>query len=91
MSLPWKNESNDLSSNYDVAKRRFDHVPLYDQYRKVIQDIVEDVKNVETDNSLYYLPHRAVINEECLPTKLRVVFDASSHATGCSSLNEALI
>ncbi len=48
MSLPRKNENNNLSSNYDVAKRRFDQlikkfqndVPLFDQHREVIQDYV---------------------------------------------------
>ena len=37
--LPWKNEDHDLPSNYNVAKRRFDHlvkkfqnnVPLYEK------------------------------------------------------------
>ena len=37
---------------------------------------MERVQNVVTDNPTYYLPHRAVINEERLTTKLRVVFDA---------------
>ena len=105
VSLPRKIENNDLHSNYDVAKKRFDqlikkfkmNVPLYDQYNEVIQDyvkqgIVERVKNDnQTDNRLYYLPHRAVIKEERLTTKLRVVFDASSHATGCLSLNDCLM
>ena len=31
------------------------------------------------------------IKEERLTTKLRVVFDASSHATGCLSLNDCLM
>ena len=87
--LPWKNEDHDLPSNYNVAKRRFDqlvkkfqsNVPLYEKYSDVIkeyvsQGIVERVQNVVTDNPTYYLPHRAVINEERLTTKLRVVFDA---------------
>ena len=52
---------------------------------------MERVQNVVTDNPTYYLPHRAVINEERLTTKLRVVFDASSHAEGCQSLNDCLM
>ena len=102
--LPWKNEDHYLPSNYNVAKRRFDqlvkkfqnNVPLYEKYSDVIkeyvsQGIVERVQNVVTDNPTYYLPHRAVINEERLTTKLRVVFDASSHAEGCQSLNDCLM
>lgn len=71
VSLPWKNENNDLHSNYDVTKKHSDqlikkfktNVPVYDQYSEVIQDyekqgIVECVKNDnQTDNRLYYLPH----------------------------------
>ena len=52
---------------------------------------MERVQNAVTDNPTYYLPHRAVINEERLTTKLRVVFDASSHAEGCQSLNDCLM
>ncbi|XP_049528969.1 uncharacterized protein LOC119462507 [Dermacentor silvarum] len=36
------------------------------------------------------MPHREVIREESLTTKLRVVFDASSHAQGFPSLNDCL-
>lgn len=83
VSLPLKNENNNLSSNYDVAKRCFDQLikkfqkdlPLFDRYREVIQDyinqgIAEHVENIDSDNPVYYLPHRAVIKEERLTTKL---------------------
>lgn len=40
------------------------------------------------DRATYYMPHREVIREESLTTKLRVVFDASSHAQGFPSLND---
>ncbi|XP_070390992.1 uncharacterized protein [Dermacentor albipictus] len=36
------------------------------------------------------MPHREVIREESLTTKLRVVFDASSHAQGFPSRNDCL-
>ncbi|XP_075551709.1 uncharacterized protein LOC142585071 [Dermacentor variabilis] len=36
------------------------------------------------------MPHREVIREESLTTKLPVVFDASSHAQGFTSLNDSL-
>lgn len=36
------------------------------------------------------MPHKEVIREQALTTKVRIVFDASSHAKGCNSLNECL-
>lgn len=50
---------------------------------------MEPVDNVVSDNPMYYLPHRTVITEERLTTKLKVVFDAS-HVFGCQSLNDCL-
>lgn len=39
---------------------------------------------------VYYMPHKEVIREQTLTTKVRVVFEASSKARGCKSLNECL-
>ncbi|XP_064488324.1 uncharacterized protein LOC135400416 [Ornithodoros turicata] len=39
---------------------------------------------------VYYLPHHAVIRREAVTTKVRVVFDASSHEPGSHSLNDIL-
>lgn len=36
----------------------------------------------------YYLPHHSVIRRDAVTTKLRVVFDASSHVSGQPSLND---
>ncbi|XP_038162876.1 uncharacterized protein LOC119797746 [Cyprinodon tularosa] len=40
---------------------------------------------------IYYLPHHAVLREDKVRTKLRVVFDASSHEDGSPSLNDCLL
>lgn len=77
VSLPWKNENNDLFSNYNVAKRHFEqrikkfqtNVPLYNQHSDIIleyvsQDTLEHVENTVTNNRKYHLPHRAVIKKE---------------------------
>lgn len=39
----------------------------------------------------YYLSHHAVVGEDKVTTKLRVVFDALSHAHGSPSQNDCLL
>lgn len=103
VSLPWRNDSINLASNYSTARNRLNGLikrfhnndELYTQYDGVIQEylaegIVEEVPNVETENQVYYLPHHPVIKENRTTTKLRIVFDASSHEKDSRSLNECL-
>ncbi|XP_013110216.2 uncharacterized protein LOC106089019 [Stomoxys calcitrans] len=49
------------------------------------------MKKVSRDNGgKYYLPHQAVVRENHLTTKVRVVFDASAKTTNGKSLNDVL-
>lgn len=43
-----------------------------------------------TPKKCYYMPHHPVVRLDKNTTKLRVVFDASWHATGTKSLNDNL-
>ncbi|XP_064485992.1 uncharacterized protein LOC135398516 [Ornithodoros turicata] len=71
---------------------------LLERYDKAIRTYLEDghaervpppVDQANARN-MYYMPHRPVLRESSSTTKLRVVFDALSHAEGKRSLNDFL-
>ena len=102
VSLP-KNGEPLLDDNRTNAENRFQALtrrlrnnPDYDtMYQsKMLDYIVKGQVEVidtepETDSS-FYLPHHAVKKEKRGMTKWRIVFDASSHGHGSSSLNDIL-
>ncbi|GFX37078.1 uncharacterized protein TNCV_1712711 [Trichonephila clavipes] len=102
VELPWKRDSNELSDNFSLAKRRLGSLMrkkqrdkvLYSEYCKVLKNyldvgIIEKVTNpfIPTNNPVFYLPHQGIIKNESLTTKLRLVFDASAHEEKQLSLN----
>ncbi|XP_064469775.1 uncharacterized protein LOC135384503 [Ornithodoros turicata] len=102
VALPWKTSASDLPDNRDIAERRLRSLVKrlhkerkLEEYDRAIQKymsdgIAEQVRGKKTGDRLYYMPHRAVVREGSTPTRVRVVFDASSHAAGCCSLNDCL-
>ncbi|XP_064486116.1 uncharacterized protein LOC135398662 [Ornithodoros turicata] len=105
VALPWKQDpANLLKDNFEVSMTRLKKLLIKLQrtdglllrYDSVIREyfnlghaeVVDE--RVETQNPIYYMPHSAVIREDRVTTKVRVVFDASSHAPSCPSLNECL-
>lgn len=103
VSLPWKDNVFNLSNNYNNALSRLNNMcrrfqrndQLYEQYDNVMceyltEGIIEKVDNLTTENLVYYLPHHPVIKENRSTTKMRVVFDASSHEKDMLSLNDCL-
>ncbi|XP_064461559.1 uncharacterized protein LOC135371435 [Ornithodoros turicata] len=50
----------------------------------------EPVTGPDPPRNLYYLPHHAVISKDAVTTRIRTVFDASSHIPGQPSLNDVL-
>ncbi|KAL7881123.1 hypothetical protein SRHO_G00033770 [Serrasalmus rhombeus] len=107
VELPWRQDHPPLQDNYRIAKRRLESlkgklskdVTLYSRYNEVVEDylkqgMAEDVPKERAslqDSQTYYLPHHAVLREDKATTKLRVVFDASSHEEGSPSLNNCLL
>ena len=103
VKLPFKNYTETLPDNYQLAKSRLFglkkqlkcNTELCENYDKIIKDylsknIIEEVKDDETFENAHYLPHRAVIRNEKDTTKVRVVFDASAKLPGQPSLNDVL-
>jgi hypothetical protein len=66
---------------------------LYERYNEVFKEwraegIIEAVPAAHEEG--HYLPHRPVLKEASLTTKLRPVFGASSREVGSPSLNDCL-
>ncbi|XP_064475507.1 uncharacterized protein LOC135389381 [Ornithodoros turicata] len=96
----------DLPSNRGVALERMKRMStrlargpeMLARYDEAIRTYLEEghaekVKSASDEadtGQVYYMPHRPVIRESSATTKLRVVFDASSHASGAPSLNDCL-
>lgn len=100
--LPFKENHAIVSSNYEISRIRLMKTieklkcqNLLHDYDKVIQEwlsegIIEIVSKTENKNpNNHYLPHRPVIKEHST-TKIRPVFDASSHEKDSPSLNQCL-
>ncbi|KAK3522808.1 hypothetical protein QTP86_001571 [Hemibagrus guttatus] len=96
-----KDNGNVARKRFEALKKRFrtDNV-LYERYSDVIQEYlqqeiceeVQDKQIAEQTNTVkYYMPHHPVIRDDKATTKLRIVFDASSHEEGLPSLNDCLL
>ncbi|XP_064469624.1 uncharacterized protein LOC135384348 [Ornithodoros turicata] len=104
VNLPFKQLSGvDLQNNRGVALERLSTRMARDsemlaRYDGAIRTYLEEghaemVKPASDEadtGQVYYMPHRPVIRESLATTKLRVVFDASSHVSGALSLNDCL-
>ena len=102
VDLPFK-EGLRPGLNLTLAKARLkalekslDRLNIRERYRAEIQALIESKfveqvqENQATNDIVSYLPHKQVIKEDSLTTKLRIVFDASAKERGSLSLNEAL-
>ncbi|XP_039969957.1 uncharacterized protein LOC120781801 [Bactrocera tryoni] len=62
----------------------------YHQFINEYKDLGHMVKANDHLKGKYYLPHHAIIRENSLTTKLRVVFDASAKSSNGKSLNDIM-
>ncbi|GFS80097.1 integrase catalytic domain-containing protein [Trichonephila clavipes] len=100
LCLPFKSEAIDLSSNkYLTWKRhkkmceRAQRNGILDNYKVIFKEweeleIIEKIE--EKGENSYFLPHRPIVKDDNITTKIRPVFDASARVTGQSSLNDLL-
>ncbi|GFW15507.1 uncharacterized protein TNCV_4656471 [Trichonephila clavipes] len=106
VKFPWKpNMKTLLENNEEIARKRFlklrsrfkNDSSLFEDYKlvvnnylseKIIQRVPFEEENLE--HNIFYLPHRAVIRTDKTTSKLRIVFDALSHAKSQLSLNDCL-
>ncbi|GFX98315.1 uncharacterized protein TNCV_4909581 [Trichonephila clavipes] len=106
VKFPWKpNMKTLLENNEEIARERFlrlrsrfkNDSSLFEDYKLVVNNylsekIIEHVPFEEENlkHNIFYLPHRAVIRTDKTTSKLRIVFDAASHAKSQLSLNDCL-
>ncbi|XP_047022485.1 uncharacterized protein LOC124631893 [Helicoverpa zea] len=103
--LPFQNEEPECKYGglREIAIKRFEclerklskNPKLQDEYRKVMDEYLKlnhmvEITPSEIDKPAVYLPHHAVLREDKLTTKLRVVFDASCKGTNNVALNDNL-
>ncbi|KAJ0169704.1 hypothetical protein K1T71_014889 [Dendrolimus kikuchii] len=79
-------------------ERKLEKKPkLYQDYRNVIEEYLElgHMKSVDKEHlenpKAVYLPHHAVVRENKITTKVRVVFDASCKGVNNVALNDNLL
>ena len=106
VSLPWKpDQQYQLQDNEFFARRRLEYLTkklsknkqLEDGYNQYFRDLeskgmIEEVPpdEISSENPIFYLPHRPVVKEGSLSTKIRPVFDASASGSSSISLNKCL-
>ncbi|GJQ88544.1 hypothetical protein Trydic_g3631 [Trypoxylus dichotomus] len=105
VSLPFKENVNSLGASYDQALKRFyslekrlnKNPPLKQEYGEFIKEYLElghmrkaKLYNYSTEPH-FYLPHHAIVKENSITTRLRVVFDGSAKTSSGVSLNDTLM
>lgn len=101
VELPFNDKKNLLGNSRDAAFQRFyamerkfaKNPDLKSQYAECIQGYLDagHMSQLDLQDTLkpgYYLPHHAVIKEDSITTRTRVVYDGSSKASTGVSLND---
>ena len=89
IKVPWIDERKPQNSNEVQSRARLRNLmsKMKDNVREKYEDfikeqleigIIEEAPEVATGKRVYYMPHKPVIREEAISTKVRMVFDASA-------------
>ncbi|XP_064478656.1 uncharacterized protein LOC135391985 [Ornithodoros turicata] len=70
-------------TDYDTAIREYIE-------SGVAERVIESTGTANKTGHTYYMPHHAVVKEDCITTKIMIVFDAPAHEAFTKSLNENL-
>ena len=103
VNLPWKeNQKGRLMDNKGIAEKRLHSLSrrlagnpkLKEAYNENLSEMekagrIQEVSKCEKrEGSIFYLPHRPVVREDSIATKVRPVFDASAKGYNGVSLND---
>ena len=105
VNLPWKeNQKGRLMDNKGIAEKRLHSLSrrlagnpkLKEAYNENLSEMekagmIKEVSKCEKrEGPIFYLPHRPVVREDSITTKVRPVFDASAKGYNGVSLNDCL-
>ncbi|XP_064475439.1 uncharacterized protein LOC135389306 [Ornithodoros turicata] len=76
-------KSQGLMARYDAAIRE-------NLVSGVAEKVTQEMDQAQDTAHIYYMPHHTVIREDRMTTKMRIVYDASSHEPITRSLNDNL-
>uniref|UniRef100_A0A1I7V2F0 Integrase catalytic domain-containing protein n=2 Tax=Caenorhabditis tropicalis TaxID=1561998 RepID=A0A1I7V2F0_9PELO len=90
VAFPFNGRERDLQDNAAVALKRLAYDKIIQQQLEsgIIEEVTEEMNRQE--GPVFHIPHSAVFKESSNTTKLRIVFDASSHKKNALALNECI-
>lgn len=104
VKLPSNNLKNQLGNSYNIAKKRLFYLEnkfaknptikkAYSEFLNEYESLnhMSVVKHYDINNEGFFLPYHAILKEDKLTTKIRVVSDGSAKDSNGFSLNDSLM
>ena len=104
IGFPWISGKKPLETNEQQSRKRLEYVnrkldktpELKQEYDNIINEqlnegVVEEAPETPTGHRVYYMPHKPVVRQDAVTTKVRMVFDASAKPNASSeSINDCM-